>query len=115
VPDPAFLELLQTYRVAARAHGVASAQGKHKEANRHYASIVESHRKLRANDALHELRHLLTDDDPSVRLWAASHFLEVDLSSAERVLAELAASGGLIGFGAAMTLREWNADRLQFP
>ena len=41
--------------------------------------------------------------------------LEFAPEQSEPVLARLAESPGLLGFGAQMTLREWRAGRLRFP
>jgi hypothetical protein len=61
------------------------------------------------------LRHLLEDESPFVRSWIATHLLAVGDASARGVLEALSTQPGLLGFGARVTLREYEAGRLTSP
>jgi hypothetical protein len=57
---------------------------------------------------------LISHEDPSVRLLAASHSLEWEPAAAKEVLEELRDSNGPVSFEAEMTLKEFEKRRLSF-
>lgn len=108
--------LIEQYRKAAARHGEASVEGDYKTANRQYEiiSAIFSEIRERSPDAQRSLLELLDDANPNVRLWAASHALEVAPGEGVRVLRELAALGRPPRLEAEMTLKEWEEGRLRF-
>jgi hypothetical protein len=109
--------LLETYRLAAAEHGLATESGDYRAGNRAHERLAKAYRTLRERGPASQAKvlTLLKDSDVGVRAWAAAHALEFDPAAAEPVLTKLAAQPGLVGFGAQMTLREWRAGRLRFP
>lgn len=85
------------------------------EANRAHDEMHDAYRLLRTTSEGREAISALMDDgNPGVRLWAAAHSLFWKPDRARAVLKRLAAEGGLLGFTAEMTLREFDAGRLTF-
>jgi hypothetical protein len=54
------------------------------------------------------------DEDPNVRLWAAAHSLEWTPQAAQVELERLIDNGGMLGFEAETTLKEYQKGRLSF-
>lgn len=110
-------DVLDRYRSAAAADGRYSAKGVYKKANPQAELAISCYRELRSRGTPAEARllELLEDDDPAVRVWAASHVLEFAPGQAEEALIEREAGTSLAAFTARMTLREWRAGRLAFP
>jgi hypothetical protein len=106
--------LVARYQSAARRHGAATTSI---AANKAADEIAAIYRELRtrSSNATAGLLSLLHDADPSVRGWAAAHALEFAPEQGIPVLQQLAASPGLVGLNAEMTLSEWRAGRLRFP
>lgn len=107
-------QLLTRYEELAKEHAhAAKAAAANLAAKGLLAIRLELRRRGRADHA--QLLALLEHQDDSVRLWAATHTLEIDALKAEQVLEGLAAgSQGAVRASAAMTLREWQAGRLRF-
>ncbi|MBM4345402.1 MAG: DUF2019 domain-containing protein [Deltaproteobacteria bacterium] len=110
-------ELIATYRSSAEKHGEATRKGDYRKANKHHDIL---------NDALVEIRKtgkigaaalmdLLTDDDDSVRCWAATHCLVVEEPAARRVLQQFVDDGGFLAMDAEMVLKEWDKGTLKTP
>lgn len=110
-------ELIAAYSEAARTQGDATETGDYKTGNKASDLIAAIYAELRrrGRDSQCALLPLLTDDDPGVRLWSASHALEFSPSEGEPVLQVLIPVGRFIGLCAKTTLEEWRAGRLQFP
>lgn len=86
--------------------------------NRAAHCVAEVYRELRRRgaDSQAQLLPLLSDPNPAVRMWAATHSLEFEPDLGEPVVAEIARlDPSLRGFTATITLREWKANRLRFP
>jgi len=109
--------LVATYRAAAVSHGIATANGDYRSANRHHDMIAGIYRELRrrGDEARKDLLPLLNDMNPHVRAWAAAHALEFAPDHGEPVLRRLASAGGIVGLNAEMTLNEWSNGSLKFP
>ena len=106
------------YRGHAQEHGRATATGDNKAANRHHDALLGVLAEIRKHGDVGSaaLSTLLTDDDPSVRCWAASHCLGDHEAIAVAALERLAeAKTGIISFNAQMVLREWRSGRLEIP
>ena len=73
------------------------------------------YRELRAAGIESALLVLLESKDEGVTAWAGAHALEFAPEQGEPVLAKLAESPGLLGFGAQITLREWCAGSPYVP
>lgn len=111
-------QLRSAYRDAARAHKDASSAGRHRVANRSVDSLIALVRELRARGRSGEqvLEELLTDEELSVRAWAAAHSLPFATAAAERVLESIASGPpSPVRLDAEVTLSEWRAGRLQSP
>ena len=106
-------ELVARYAEAARVHGEATVTGSH-PANNEADLIAAAYRELRRRGS--ELcAPRPAGETEGVTAWAGAHALEFAPEQGEPVLAKLAESPGLLGFGAQITLREWRAGRLTFP
>ena len=110
-------KLIAKYARAAGAHGRGTVEGNSRLANRNYDKIIDALRELdqQSTDGRKVLRRLYFHQDPAVRVWAATHLIEMDTEGAVRVLREVAEHSGMIGFGAEMVLKEWEAGRLKIP
>lgn len=108
-------ELVGRYASAAAAHAKASEQGDYAVANPQHDAVAAVYRELRNRKEREALLPLLQAGDLGVRGWAASHALEFAPDDGTRVLQELSASAGLVGFNAQMTLDTWRAGELTFP
>lgn len=109
-------DLIRCYRDSAISHSDAIGCGNREVANRHSTLIAVMYTEIkhRGRAAQRRLLSLLEDPDLSVRLWAASHTLDIAPTQSEATLTELASGSSLLGLTAETTLREWKAGRLQF-
>jgi len=100
------------YRKAARgtAHSVpvAKANEAGRQLHAHYLALRQTQA---GRDAI---AALMSDEDPHVRLWAARHSLEWAPGAAQSALEQARNIGGLLGFEADMTLKEYKKGRLLF-
>lgn len=62
--------------------------------------------------AQRNLQALFTHPNQSVRIWAATHTLEVSPAESENVLEEEAAGSGIVAFNARMILDQWRQGML---
>jgi hypothetical protein len=108
-------DLVEAYARAASEHLSATESGNHSEANEQHDVLAAAYRELRARNERDVLLRFLDSQDTGIRSWAAAHALEFDAGAGERVLKEIAASGGVAGFNAEMTLETWKAGELRFP
>jgi len=109
------VEAYQRFLNAARQHGVSTLEGDAKETNQAYEYIIAALRELRQtpDKGVPFLSGLLSDDDPSVATWASLFMLPFDEPKASRALERVAESGiPRFALNARMTLREWQAGRL---
>lgn len=107
-------ELIERYVRAAAAHGRATEAADAAQAN---AAADEIARcwvalRLRTDDWFRVFAALLDHDDPSVRLWAASHVIHREPERAIAVLESLSRRSGLLGFSAEQTLAVWRRGEL---
>ncbi len=110
--------LVGEYRRAAAAQWVAIARGQRKIAYKNSDMVVKIYSELRKRGELaqKELLPLLTDSEPGVRAWAASHALEFAPEKGEPVLRELEqAPRGLTAVTAKYALKQWREGNLRFP
>lgn len=110
-------QLLLDYRRHALEHGVATEAGDHRKANRHHELLIATLNALRQSgpDAERALTGFFTDENASVRCWAATHCLKIDEKQACSTLELLSATPGILGFNARMVLAEWRKGTLRIP
>ena len=103
-------DLIWEYRHNAVEHGRATEIGDHKKANKDYDRLIKALRLIREHgtDGDDAVLGLLSDEDASVRCWAASHCLKVNEETARHTLEAVSALPGIIGFNARMVLAEWD-------
>jgi len=89
--------------------------GDSETASRCRVDRMDVFRELKQRDGLTALSALLRDPDELVRTAAAWALLEVRPDSAAAVLRQAADDGGQVGVAAMLTLRDWEAGRLQYP
>ena len=108
-------QLVTSYARAASAHRRAIDSGDHEAANQQHDVVAAAYRELRRRDVRDVLLPLLDTDDLGARAWVAAHALEFAPDEGERVLGEIVAEGGAVGFSAEMTLETWRKGDLRFP
>lgn len=108
------LQLTKLYRDSAIAHGEFMLAGNHREANKLHDKIINTMKQIRLHEADGDavLLELVTDKNPSVACWAATHSLRKFEAVAKDVLEKISQNRGPIGFTAKMTVQEWNKGRL---
>jgi len=86
-------QLLDAYRLAAVTYGDAVANGRHRAANRSHDLLTNIRKELasRGEESAAALAVLLQDAEPAVRLWAATHCLDIQPVAAIQALEELVA------------------------
>lgn len=105
-------KLVQDYRTASLQTGLWNDA---ENANQAHDRLHKLYKILRTTPEGQEaISRLMADSDPYVRLWAASHSLFWKPDDARKVLEQIAACGGLLGFDAEMVLKEFDAGRLTF-
>ena len=115
--NQSIVDLIAAYRRHAVEHGVATAAGDYKKGNAHHDRLIEAVGSLRqrGGEGDHALLALLRDENPWVRVWAATHSLTVDEALARRTLESLSADPGIVGFDARTVLSEWDRGNLRLP
>jgi hypothetical protein len=105
--------LAARYVAAAQDHARAKIQDA-RAANAAQALLIRAFHALRdiGDAGWASIRALTSHPDPEVRLWAATHLLQVAPGPACAALEELEALNGLVGFEASIVLEEWRAGRL---
>lgn len=108
------VEIIKDYVAAAEEHGAATDSANSDKANSAAKQISRDWDALRASKGnwIVEFLKLLVHESKWVRLWAASHALNVSPGRAAPVLEQLAAERGLHAFDAKMALRTWEAGKL---
>ncbi|QRK06782.1 DUF2019 domain-containing protein [Archangium violaceum] len=94
----------------------AISEGRPSDGNRLFDLLVAIHRELRVRgiEAQRQLLVLLDDPDLGTRCWAATAVMEFAPTEGEWVLVDLARNaGGVVGFSAEWTLKEWKAGTLK--
>jgi hypothetical protein len=115
--DLTVADLVRRYRQAAIEHTRSSdlATCDPDGANRAHDQLHHTYKLLRqTHEGRQALVSLMDDPDPGVRMWAAAHSLQWETEKAKAVLQELIQVGGLLGFEAEMTLKEYAKGRLSF-
>ena len=104
-------EIRARYRAEAMAW--AAAQGDPMKANRLFKRHHAFYKKVRVlAEGREALESLLADDEPAVRLLAATHLLPARPELAEPVLRELEGQGGAYAMDAKVTLLSFRAGKL---
>jgi hypothetical protein len=105
--------LVNQYVESAKAHANEKLRDSH-EANRQHAKLVSAFHKLKefGDPGWKAIRILVSHESPDVRLWAATHLLQVEPQKACEALEQLTQLEGFVGFEAGIVLSEWRAGRL---
>jgi hypothetical protein len=103
------------YRQAALLHGQATAVGDDQAGNQQHDYLVTIYLDLqrRGAAAVALLGALLHEKDNNVACWAATHLLPYQEAVAVATLTRVAATSGIAGFTATITLQEWQKGRLK--
>lgn len=108
-------DLIVLFREESIKRGLALENSNSKKANEAYDKIHKTYLLLKDMDKLDELKPLLDDESPYVRLWAAGYLLKTYPKKAEQVLVELGKVKGIsVAFDARITLFEWKEGNLKF-
>ncbi|MCK5750737.1 hypothetical protein [Oricola sp.] len=105
----------ERFAKSASDHGRYTIEGNAPLVNRAYRSLVSALRELRSkpDKGVLFLKGLLSDNDPSVVVWAATYLLPFDEEEAIFALEKIADTGiPRLAFSAKVTLQEWKARRL---
>ena len=107
-------DLISKYKEAALAHEKATLSGNYRVANREYKTLVAIVREVveRGSSAKDTFLSLLSDQNPFVKIWAATHSLAFAPSQGEKALSEASRVPGLAGYTATLTLQEWHEGKL---
>ena len=102
------------YAAAARRHGAATEVGDSTGANEAFLELDRCWKRIRvsSDNWTSSFFELLSDENPWVRLWAASHAIQADAERASSVLEALTSEPGFLGFDAQMTLETWRKGEL---
>lgn len=110
-------QLVAMIKTLATERGEALDASDPKRANVLYKKLEGVYREIRKRgiDAQRRLLPLLDSQNVYVRLWVATCALEFEPALAVPVLQEIDRnSSPLVGFTAAMVLKEWREGKLQF-
>ena len=112
--EMAVREDIARYAAAAQRHGEATVAGDAEAANEAYRNLYRCWQRIRSSSGEWPVSflHLLEDEAPWVRLWAASHALHIDPIRSVAVLEALTVEPGFLGFNAQMTLETWTKGEL---
>ncbi|RZL16784.1 MAG: hypothetical protein EOO62_00190 [Hymenobacter sp.] len=103
------------YRQAALLHGRATSTGAYQAGNQQYDQLAKVYAALKnqGTAAIALLGSLVQDEDDSVACWSATHLLPYQELQAVATLTRIAATSGILGLTASITLQEWQAGRLK--
>jgi hypothetical protein len=104
---------LNSFKIAAYNHGVATHLGDYKKANENYKSILKAVNFLKLHKSIYKLSELINDSDVSVQLWAATYLLLDNPEAALNKLKEISNDDGIMGFNAKTTISEWQKGNLK--
>lgn len=82
-------------------------------ANKYAKRIINCYLQLKELGRVSDLGKLLKSENENVRLWAATHTLQINTLESKEVLKTLAAKPGPNALSAEMTLREWERGNLK--
>ena len=107
-------DALAGYVAAALKHGEATEAGDSAKANESFRVLDQNWNRIRTSNSEWPkfFLELLTHSSPWVRLWGASHAIQIDPERATPVLQALSTEEGLLGFSAQMTLEAWQRGQL---
>jgi hypothetical protein len=106
-------EAIKVIIESSQKHANATLTGDYKIANKNYYLIKNAVDFLIGNDGIEKLRELLTYNDVSVKVWAASFLLKKDDQKAVAVLQEIESKSiPHHSFDAKILLQEWRKRKL---
>ncbi len=107
-------DLIEEYRKQAAIHGECTREGNSKRANAAHDKLTNLATAILNSSDPKALMILFNDDDESVQLCAATHFLEVNEGKATKKLRELSSSNDpIISTVAGFTLDCWNKGEIR--
>jgi len=113
--DKELQDTLERYRAGAEESSTSQATTDPDKANRGHDKMHEAYKLLKKTaEGREAISRLMYDADPEVRAAAAADSLEWKPDEARRVLEAIVQEGGLLGFEAEMTLKEYDKGRLSF-
>ena len=98
----------------AKIQGIASNSGDSKIGNQAYNGIVKAYNYLKKEGAIDKIKYLLSNNDTSVKLWAACYLLQMYEEESLKVLEEIAKGNDIYAFSAKMTIEEFKKGNLSF-
>lgn len=105
--------LLEIYTQAAAEHGRASLAADYNSGNRASGVMEKVYSELKRRERASSLTTLLSNAEPSVVVWAATHLLPFSPQRAEKSLKRLSRSDtGPIAFSAKVVLEQWHSGDL---
>ncbi len=109
--------ILEEYANAAIQQGKGTLSGDYTTGNLGSDILIGIYKQLKGEgvESQRKLQALLTHPNKSVRIWAATHTLEVCPEESEKVLEQEAAEQGILAFCARITLELWRKGTLEFP
>ncbi len=113
-------DILKKYKDAAKTHGEASSEGKHRIANKQYSILSNIYRDFEADTekAKNILDSLMDNDNIHIKAWAAAHALGLNICTkkAEKLLIILSKQNniGIARLNSEMTLKVWREGKLKF-
>lgn len=105
---------LAVFEEASIKQTEATEQGDYKTGNKHYGEITKAVAFIKSENAIANLRPLLSHSSVGVRMWAACYLLPVDEKEGIKVLEQIAKSSGIHALTADTTLSEWKKGNLKF-
>ena len=106
-------KLIKEYIESAIMHGEATLKGDFDVANKAHDSILKIYNELKKDNQLQVLKGLLKNENPSVRVWSATHLLAESEAEALETLEDVTKEDSIIGFDSKMVIKEWKAGRLK--
>jgi Domain of unknown function (DUF2019) len=114
--DKTQAELVELFVDASISHGQGTLNGDYKKCNKAYSVIQKVYDELKRRDLIENaLLDLLTHDDTSVRLWAASYLLPIVPTESIMALSGISSNrDGNFRLDAELVLEEWEKGELKF-
>lgn len=107
-------KLIDRYIDLAIAYGNTMDSTDYKKTNLYYDQLQKVFRdlvRLGCDDKLFDLRDHV---NVWVKLWAATHTLELDEKESVKVLNKIGQTGGMTAYVAKNTIQEWDLKNLKF-
>lgn len=101
-------EAFDVFKTNAIEHGQCTESGNYRLGNKCYNRIMDAIKYIAAQNGYDELKIMLNETNPSIRLWTAYALLHVDTKDAVDTLKHIIKhEDGMIAFNAEITLEEF--------